>query len=391
MPMDSPSGWKPFQQRIIDDAAEVETYGPVFGSGCMEEISRKYVNELRDAVSSAEVSQPQSKNAFEKLQRFAEQGSKFAQAALAELGVGTRGAMGEKQFNATVAKLGLDDRTRRKLTALGPKFLSYVGNLTSEDTPDARMQLKDLTDRIGGEAAEHLISEFNDAESETISIAFMQENRDYVRSERNRTTLVDMLGLTYLKRDTSDGEDVQEVIDDLLVRGFWTVENLTSAFKILQREGLMEVAEGTARPLTRDEQQKLSLAAAGMTTDADLDRFLTAYLRTSLGDSAPRSWRQVIAKSEYAGVLFDAVMFAWSHKRADYTPSAGAEEYIRQYLAGRFPTFPLLDAAWGRCKLETKGRGVIAPEQEIVDEVQEYEDATLADINERFSVRRQTY
>src|SRR5579859_6420161 len=108
-PMDH-NGWKPWQQRIIDDAAETETYGPVFGSGTMETISKKYVNELRDAVSSVEVSQIQSKNAFEKLKRFAEQGSKFAQAALAELGVGTRGAMSEKRFAATVAKLGLDDK-----------------------------------------------------------------------------------------------------------------------------------------------------------------------------------------------------------------------------------------------------------------------------------------
>ena len=53
-----------------------------------------------------------------------------------------------------------------------------------------------------------------------------------------------------------------------------------------------------------------------------------------------------------------------------------------------FPRFPLLDAAWNKCVKETNGRGVLAPEQEIVDEFQAQEDATLADINERFSVRR---
>ena len=215
----------------------------------------------------------------------------------------------------------------------------------------------------------------------------MQLNPEYVQSDSNRAALVDMLGLTYLQRDTSSS-DVHELMDELLVRGYWTVANLTAAFKILQKEGLMEAEEGKARPLTRDEQQKLSLAAATVTTDADLDRFLTAYLRTSLGNSAPRSWRQVIEKTEYAGVLFDAVMFAWSHRRADYTPSEGAEEYFKQYLAGRFPTFPLLDAAWNKCVKETHGRGIIAPEQAIVDEFQAQEDATLADINERFSVRR---
>ncbi|MGA8618889.1 MAG: hypothetical protein WB660_10295 [Candidatus Sulfotelmatobacter sp.] len=374
MPMDH-NGLKPYQVKIAEEANDVETYGPVFGSGCMEEISRKYVNELRDAVSSTEMSQTQSKNALEKLQCFAEQGSKFAQAALAELGIGTR-TMNEKEFKATVDKLGLDDRTKRRLISLGPRFLSYVGNLSSEDTPEARMQLKDLADRIGGEAAEQLIAEFNESESETVAVAFMNANPDYVRTEENRTALIDMLGLTYLQRDTSSGEYVQEVIDDLLVRGFFTVENLTAAFKLLHKEGLMDSAEGQPKPLSKDEQQKLSLAAATLTTEADLDRFLSAYLSMSLGDSAPRSWRQVIAKSEFAGVLFDGVMFAWSHKRADYQPSEGAEEYIKRYLAGRFPTFPLLDAAWNKCVKETDGRGLVTEEEAIVEDAQSYDDAS---------------
>ena len=284
MPMDH-NGLKPYQVKIAEEANDVETYGPVFGSGCMEEISRKYVNELRDAAATPEVSQLQSKNALEKLQRFAEQGSKFAQAALADLGIGTR-TMSEKQFKATVDKLGLDDTTKRKLTALGPKFLSYVGNLSSEDSPEARMQLKDLADRIGSEAAEQLIAEFNESESETVAVAFMNENPDYVRSEENRTALIDMLGLTYLQRDTSSGEDLQEVIDDLLVRGFFTVENLTAAFKLLHKEGLMDSAEGQPKPLTADDRQVLSITAAAIRTETKLGSLSYCLFETVAAERA---------------------------------------------------------------------------------------------------------
>jgi hypothetical protein len=41
-----------------------------------------------------------------------------------------------------------------------------------------------------------------------------------------------------------------------------------------------------------------------------------------------------------------------------------------------------------RCLKETKGQGIVTAEQEIVDDAQAYEDGTLAEINERFSVRR---
>jgi len=40
----------------------------------------------------------------------------------------------------------------------------------------------------------------------------------------------------------------------------------------------------------------------------------------------------------------------------------------------------LLEQGWMRCLEETKGRGIVTPEQEIVDDAQAYEDGTLAEI-----------
>ncbi len=391
MPMDV-NGQKPYQLRISEDARETEIYGPVFGSGTMEEISRKFVNELRDAAASPEVSQSQSKNALEKLNRFAEQGSKFAAQALEELGLGVRGTMDEKTFHAAIEKMGLDPTTKRKLTALGPKFLQYASNLV-EDSSTSRFELNDLANRLGGEAAIGLVSEFNAAERETIAVQFVKNNPDYEVNDANSARLVGYLGFKYLHVDIDEYEDIEDAIEDLLVRGHWTVQNLTEAFHILRNEGLLLAKEGTARPLSKNEKQSLSLAAASIRWGTanqlgDFDRVLDGYLQFALGDSAPRHWSDVIGNQNYYDVLFDAVFFIWSQTRADYTPSEGAEQYLRRYLAGRFPTVPLLNAGWEKAKQETGGRGLIAPEQQMVDEEQAYEDSTLTDINNRFTVRR---
>ena len=48
----------------------------------------------------------------------------------------------------------------------------------------------------------------------------------------------------------------------------------------------------------------------------------------------------------------------------------------------------MLQQGWARCLEETKGRGIIAPEEKIVDEVQNQQDEELAAINARFTVNR---
>ena len=79
-------------------------------------------------------------------------------------------------------------------------------------------------------------------------------------------------------------------------------------------------------------------------------------------------------------MLFDAVLFCFAHREPTYRPSPGAEPFLREYVGQRFPTVPMLEQGWMRCLEETKGRGIVTPEQEIVDDAQAYEDGTLAEI-----------
>src|SRR6266851_8337284 len=354
MPMDRKDGLKPYMQKILDDAANTEQV-TTFG-GYITEFSRKDVADLVSIVAEPAHRDSDRKSALEKLQRWADQGSKFAQAALKQLGLGSY-AMSDAEFERALNSMRLDDKSKAKVKGLGKNFFRYTSRLANPQTAEDFMNAEDLARRSGPEAASRFIAAANDSGIESVNLAFVEANPGYYRSDANYTALIDFLSLTYLRTDCGSCE---ERMQNLWIDGFLTVDNLTEAFKILSAEGLMEVRPGQANPLTADDKQALSLACAAMRTDTDLDRVLNAYLQFALGEDAPQSWREVIGKTQYASVLLQAVIFAWSHRRADYLPSEGAEEYLRKYLAGRFPTFPLLDAAWERCKKQTDGRGYVS-------------------------------
>ena len=380
MPFDSPSGWKPWQQQIIDNASDTETV--VLFGGNIGEFSRKHVKELQEIASDPAHRQSDRKAALEKLQRWADQGSKFAQAALKDMGLGSH-AMSDREFESALNNMQLDPKTKAKVRSFGKNFFRFTSTLANPQTAEDTLNLRDLAQRSGRDEAAEFIGIANDSAIESINIAFTEANPSYFRSDANFQTLVRFLSDLYLHKDYGDCE---ELMQELYSRGFLSVETLTDAFRILSAEGLMEVRPGQAKPLTADDKQALSIAAAAIATDRDLDRVLNAYLRFSLGDDAPQSWRQVIGQSQYASVLFQAVIFCWSHKRADYIPSEGAEEYLRKYLAGRFPTFPLLDAAWERCKKQTDGRGYVSEMESMVSDAQTHQDDELERINRKYSV-----
>jgi len=100
------------------------------------------------------------------------------------------------------------------------------------------------------------------------------------------------------------------------------------------------------------------------------------------------TWQGCIQNKAYANVLFDAVFFCWSHKRADYRPSEGAYEYLRDYLGGRFPTFDLLNAGWELCKQEAFGRGYVSQAQSIAEEAETTQDEELDAINAKYTLAR---
>jgi hypothetical protein len=382
-PMDF-RGTKHFQQANVDRAADTETV--ILFGGNIGEFKRQEVEALKTVVlDESNHRSIDRKNALEKLQRWSDQGSKFAAAALREMGVGSA-VLSDHEFERALKNLRLDDKNKAQVRSFGKDFFRFASSLANPQTAEDKLNLADLADRSGREVAATFVASANDAAIEAVNREFTLAKPNYYLCEENFDAIVDCLSRRYLGHG-SDNYDEGQLMQDLFIDGYWTANNLQAAYEELNAAGLLEVAPGKARPINADDRQALSIAAAAITTERDLDRVLNGYLQFSLGDSAPRNWKLVVGKVQYAAVLFDAVLFAWSQKRADYEPSNGAELYIRKYLAGRFPTFPLLTAAWNKCVNETGGRGIIPIEEEMLDEEALQAEASFADINARYAVR----
>jgi len=386
MPMNSNSPFgNPWMQRVSEEAANIESF-VAFGGNIME-VDRRHVEELKNiAASGSGHRDAERKAAREKLERWANNGSKFATAALGELGLGSH-TMTPQQFDAAVKKLHLDSKTKRKVRAMGPSFFKFAAELSTPADKLTQMQLEDLVSRCGREAATNFLAHATDSEAEAINLEFVAQTPDYFKSDSNRALLVDYLGEQYLGYGTTDKEDEDDISTRLLAEGHWTVPNLQAAWEEIKASGDAELPEGTARPLSDDDQAALSIMAATISDASSLDRALTAYVRMTFSDDS-LTWQECIQNKAYANVLFDAVFFCWSHKRADYRPSEGAYEYLKDYLGGRFPTFDLFNAGWEECKRETFGRGYVSEAQSIAEEAETTQDEEIDAINARYTLAR---
>jgi hypothetical protein len=382
--MNDGNGWSPWQRAIIDAANDTEDV-VVFG-GNIETFTRGRCQELKQIVADGNQRSTERKAAQEKLERWANQGSKFAVEALTELGVGSH-VMTPAQFDKAVTRLRLDPKTDRKVRALGPKFFIFAAELGVAPDRVTKMDLDDFVRRSGRQTAGEFLAHVNDAEVESINLEFVEKTPDYYKSDANRALLVDYLGEKYLGYPSKNEDEEETIMLELLHAGHWSVPELTTAWNELKASGQTELAPGTAHVLNRDDKAALSLAAAAIYDAAALDRFLNYYVQTVLNDTTI-TWQECIQKAEYVDVLFDAVFFVWSVKRADYRPSEGAKQYLKDYLAERFPTLDLLNAAWDNCLRETGGRGFISQAQGIAEEVETNQDEELDQLNERYTVRR---
>jgi len=369
-------------QRITEEAANIESF-VAFGGNIME-VDRRHVEELKQIVGNPEHRDSDRKAAQEKLERWANNGSKFASAALADLGLSGH-FMTPQQFDSAVKKLRLDPKTERKVRAMGPSFFKFAAELSTPADKLTQMQLEDLASRCGRETADKFLAHAIDSETEAINLEFIAQTPDYFKSDTNRALLVDYLGEKYLGYAANDEADEDEIATRLLADGAWTVANLQAAWEDIKASGEADLPEGTARPLSEDDQAALSIAAAAISDAPSLDRVLTGYVRLVFDDD-DLTWQECVRNKAYASVLFDAVFFAWSHKKADYRPSPGAREYIQDYLSGRFPTFDLLNAAWEACKKESFGRGYVSEAESIVENEETAQDEELEAIDRRYTV-----
>jgi hypothetical protein len=268
---------------------------------------------------------------------------------------------------------------------MGPSFFKFCAELAISADKLTQMQLDDLIQRCGREAATKFLVHATDSEAESINREFIRQTPDYCKSGNNYSLLVDYLGEQYLGYGVKDGGDDDEIVTRLMCDGYWTVGHLQAAWEEVKASGQADLPEGVARPLDEDDRAALSLAAAAVSNPASLDRLLTAYVRMALNDES-LTWQDCSRNAAYGEVARDAVFFAWAAKCPNYRPSQGAKEFIFDYISGRFPTFDLLNSAWKECVRETGGRGYISTLESEVEQIESSEDREINRINAKYSV-----
>ena len=220
-------------------------------------------------------------------------------------------------------------------------------------------QLKELLANPPREVMEELAKETNNPDliyevaqdrAEQVANEFRRRNPGYMKCDSNWRSIVETLAHNFLREDDLDAEEAQDL---LIIGGYWTVENLTAAYKALDRVGALEYPSNHARPL-REAQR---LRAAQLAANGDVLGGITEYVEGRLGEDAGFQAAFVLedplkftTDPAIRPVLEEAVFFCWENYRKNYSPSPARRKFLHDYCAGRFVTVGLLDAAWDECK-----------------------------------------
>lgn len=205
------------------------------------------------------------------------------------------------------------------------------------------------------------LEEWRDARIESLCAEFIQKCPRYYQTDENKLALVDYLSRKYLAVRCVDDE-VESTLRLLLQRGVFTTENLIDSFDALYKSGRLEAKPGIAKPLNANELRRLSALASSCQSDRDYETVLQEFLRSS---GINLSWREAVLDSVYSSVVEKAVLWIWEQAQDSYTPSAERRAAIRKYLAGRFPTAKLLNAAWLAVQRQEEREGLREEEKPV--------------------------
>jgi hypothetical protein len=204
-------------------------------------------------------------------------------------------------------------------------------------------------DRVGRETGiPEYIEQVRDRQGELEATKFKRLREDYVQTDRNYRSMVEVLGYNYLTSSQQNGT-IEQQMDALCAGGFWTAANLCAAYDALSAEGALDVAAGTARQLSSSEQ----LDVARLAQNGKLFEAIDKFLQYSLPDEEPTT--DILTDPAYRDLLDTAVMHVWELSAEDYVPTAERRAFIQNFAAGRPLTLTLVSSAWTACK-ETEKR-----------------------------------
>jgi len=117
-----------------------------------------------------------------------------------------------------------------------------------------------------------LLEDYLDRQAEQASREFMRRNPAYYRCPENWHAMLTTMArnaLGWAEDEASTGDAERE----LILRGYWTVENLTNAFKALNRAGALQVRPDQPRQLTEHQLRAIALQAGSGDVDGAISIF----------------------------------------------------------------------------------------------------------------------
>jgi len=97
---------------------------------------------------------------------------------------------------------------------------------------------REVVEEIATETQNHdLLSALAQERAEDVANEFRRRNPGYLKCDANWRSIADTLAHKFLGQGDLDAEDAEEL---LISGGFWTVENLTDAYKALDKVGALE-------------------------------------------------------------------------------------------------------------------------------------------------------
>lgn len=210
---------------------------------------------------------------------------------------------------------------------------------------------RDVVEEIAKETQNpELMSELAHDRAEDVAHEFRRRNPGYLKCDANWRSIVETLAHNFLGEDDLEAEDAQEL---LIANGHWTLQNLTAAYKALDRVGALEYASNTPRPIKEAQR----LRAEQLSANGDVLGGIVEYVKGRISEEAGYEVAFTLedplaftTDPQMRPILEEACFLCWEAYRKDYSPSPDRRRFLREYCAGRFVTVALLDAAWEECK-----------------------------------------
>jgi hypothetical protein len=124
-----------------------------------------------------------------------------------------------------------------------------------------------------------LISKLAQERAEQVALEFRRRNPGYLRCDANWRSMIETLAHNFLGEDNLEAEEAQEL---LITGGYFTVENLTAAFRALDRVGALEYPPNQDRPLKESQR----LRAAQLAGNGDVLGGIVEYVKGRVCEDA---------------------------------------------------------------------------------------------------------